>query len=1018
MKHRINLLAFPLQRQFMFAYLRPVGFVLVAILIFVLSAGPVEAAEPLDGFTVAPGLQATVYAGADQMANPVSIDVDDRGRVWVLETVNYRKDTRATGDRVLILEDTNGNGRIDSQKLFYEGKDINGGHGICVLGNRVIVSVSDRIVMLTDTDGDDKSDSNMLLFKGSKVNDSRGVLGQHDHTLHAVQFGPDGRLYFNFGNFTPTLFAADGKAIVDIHGNPVANTKQPYLDGMALRCELDGSNVEVVGHNFRNNWEVTADSFGSMWQSDNDAGSRSCRVNYVMEFGNHGYRDEVTGLGWTSPRTGMSSDHRRKMWHQNDPGVVPNLLITGYGAPSGMQVYEGELLPAQYRNQMLLAEPARNVLWSIPVSSSGAGYTAKVVDILRSPTDKAFRPCDISVAPDGSLFVADWFDPIVCCHANKDDRGRIFRVAPPGHKYAPPVFDYTTAKGAMTAMRSPNLSARFQAWTTLTAMGASARPEVKQAVTDPNPRVRARALWLLAAIDGDPAAAAKQAMADEDENVRAMTLRIVRRHKQDTSSYVQQLMTDKSPVVRRECAIALCHQAPTAKKAAQWAVLAVQHDGKDPWYLEALGIGSRGHEDACFASWKKKAGTSWRTAGGRDIVWRSRAAAAVRMRVQLLSDKAVPASEHPRLMRAFDFHDKAVTKPALFGYVKKGATATSAIAYLEAIQRLPVPLVKGNPTVMKELAAVLPRCTDNVLAVKLVRRYGLQRAFTAKFVEVAVAAPSSRAGIDAIKQVLATNGKAAIIATAVDPERITVLDALGYAGTPPATALLSTLILDKSKSTSLRRRAIHGLPKSNRGILILLGHLKKKTLPSALANEGTKLLLVSSNDKARSWARKELGIDGKNGADPLARLPKLLELTGHRQRDGQGSFTKAGCIACHKLGALGIDFGPDLSTIGSLMGETELFSAILAPSLSIKFGFEGETFMLNDGTTLVGFVSGENDTTVSLKLPGGIQRDLAKSEIKSRKQMEQSLMPAGLDAALTDQEMANLVAWLTIQRAK
>ena len=208
----------------MFAYLRPVGFVLVAILIFVLSAGPVEAAEPLDGFTVAPGLQATVYAGADQMANPVSIDVDDRGRVWVLETVNYRKDTRATGDRVLILEDTNGNGRIDSQKLFYEGKDINGGHGICVLGNRVIVSVSDRIVMLTDTDGDDKSDSNMLLFKGSKVNDSRGVLGQHDHTLHAVQFGPDGRLYFNFGNFTPTLFAADG---------------------MALRCELDGSNVEV-----------------------------------------------------------------------------------------------------------------------------------------------------------------------------------------------------------------------------------------------------------------------------------------------------------------------------------------------------------------------------------------------------------------------------------------------------------------------------------------------------------------------------------------------------------------------------------------------------------------------------------------------------------------------------------------------------------------------------------------------------------------------------------------------------
>jgi putative heme-binding domain-containing protein len=90
----------------------------------------------------------------------------------------------------------------------------------------------------------------------------------------------------------------------------------------------------------------------------------------------------------------------------------------------------------------------------------------------------------------------------------------------------------------------------------------------------------------------------------------------------------------------------------------------------------------------------------------------------------------------------------------------------------------------------------------------------------------------------------------------------------------------------------------------------------------------------------------------------------------------------------------------------------------LAPSYSIKFGYEGEVIALNDDTTLIGFVSGENDTSVNLRLPGGVAQQIAKNKIKSRKKLEQSLMPKGLDAALTDRELADMVGWLLQQKVK
>jgi glucose/arabinose dehydrogenase len=125
-----------------------------------------EVAAAVAGLDVAKGLEATLFAAEPMLLSPTNIDVDHRGRVWICEVVNYRtrNGTRKDGDRILILEDTDGDGRADSRKVFYQGRDIDSAMGICILGKRVIVSCSPNVFVFTDEDGDEKADKKELLF--------------------------------------------------------------------------------------------------------------------------------------------------------------------------------------------------------------------------------------------------------------------------------------------------------------------------------------------------------------------------------------------------------------------------------------------------------------------------------------------------------------------------------------------------------------------------------------------------------------------------------------------------------------------------------------------------------------------------------------------------------------------------------------------------------------------------------------------------------------------------------------
>ncbi len=628
------------------------------------NSGPAshEADDAVDQLKVHDDLEVALFAAEPLMLNPTNIDIDYLGRVWVCEVVNYRlfrnQRERKEGDRILILEDTDHDGQADKASTFYQGRDIDSAHGICVLatpngkGTRAIVSAKDSVFYLIDDDGDLKADRKELLFTG--------IAGtEHDHGIHAFVFGPDGKLYFNFGNAGRQIRDRDGKPIVDLAGNEVNDQRKPYQQGMVFRCNLDGSEFETLGWNFRNNWEVTVDSFGTLWQSDNDDdGNRGTRINFVMEFGNYGYVDEFTGAAWKTERPGMHQEIPLRHWHLNDPGVVPNLLQTGAGSPTGICVYEGTLLPEVFQGQLLHTDAGPNVCRAYPVSAAGAGYAAESVDVLVGAGNKWFRPSDVCVAPDGSILVADWYDPGVGGHRMEDiEHGRLFRLAPRGHdgSYVVPKQDFDSLDGMLVALNNPNLAVRTMAWTALHKQGARAEATLlKQFTSADDARARARALWLLGKIQGRGAHYVNLAVNDQDANIRIVGLRLARQLKLDVIPFAQHLVRDVSPQVRREVAVAIRHN-PSDAVPALWAELAQQYDGQDRWYLEALGIAADRQWDACLDAWLKKVSDDWSTAAGRDIVWRSRATKTPGLLAKIVTDPKTPAATHPRYLRAFDF---------------------------------------------------------------------------------------------------------------------------------------------------------------------------------------------------------------------------------------------------------------------------------------------------------------------------------------------------------------------------
>ncbi|MEO2023222.1 MAG: HEAT repeat domain-containing protein, partial [Pirellulaceae bacterium] len=539
---------------------------------------------------------------------------------------------------------------------------------------------------------------------------------------------------------------------------------------------------------------------------------------------------------------------------------------------------------------------------------------------------------------------------------------------------------YQTPAGAVQALRSPNLSARYRAWTALIGMQDRARPFLEAMAGDSNPRLRARALWLLAAFKEGTAQAIEMALRDKSADVRALALRITRRHRLPVEPIVRRLVRDDSALVRRECAVSL-HRLDSPEAVQLWVELAQQHDGKDRWYLESLGIGEVGKETACLNAWQKRVGEKWKTAGNRDVVWRSRAPEAAMLLAELLLDSDVPATEHPRLLRALDFHDGQSRQSALAALLMSDPKR-NPVVWLEAFQRAGPKLLKAHPEMSVQVGSVMLNSKGTVTFVDLVARFK-RRDLVGHLMDMVESAPEKEAGIRAVGQIIAFQQWDPIWKALADPNRATpFIKALGYVDNQHSKNYLTGVVTNESQPEATRLLAIASMGQSSTPARELMGLVENNRLPKEFLAPAIRALTLSPGPNTRMYAaRKSDLLVPVEGRWPLEKLLATLP----DSTKGFAAFQKGGCIKCHKIGAQGQDFGPALSAIGTRLTPKQLFLAILKPSETISLGYEGVSVLTEQGVLHTGFVTTETKESLTLRIPGGLQKTLAKESIEFRK---------------------------------
>lgn len=677
-----------------------------------------------------PDLEVTVFATSPQVRNPTNLDFDKDGRVWVAEGVNYRShyNRQPEGDRIVILEDTDGDGVADKRSVFVQDPELRAPMGIAVIDNRVVVSMAPNIIVYTDVNRDgkfdpavDKKEVILTGFNGRK----------HDHTVHSVTVGPDGQWYWNSGNtgamftdksgktfrigsaYDPTY--GGGKADLGWEPTKIAGMKSDdghvWIGGFTARMNPDGSGVHIIGHNYRNSYEQTVTSYGDVFQNDNDD-PPACRTSFLLEFGNAGFCSFDGKRSWGADRRPGQSIPVAE-WRQEDPGTMPSGDVYGGGSPTGITFVEDSALGDKYRGLLLSCEPGRNVVFGYYPKPAGAGYELNRFDFVTSNREgdfagtdfkggrnetrtlkTMFRPSDVGLGADGAVYVADWFDARVGGHADWDDStsGTIYRITRKGTHPKAPKLDLSTLDGAIAALKSPAVNVRGAAFYALQRFGPQAVPALNKLLLGSNSYVRARAIWALAAASPKGLETVRGRLRDRDPAFRVVAFRAVRRAFEEqrfsspekgTSSREGFLATalalasDPSPAVRREVALSL-RDLPFSDTRAHFVALAKGFDGQDRTYLEAFGTGAAGKEaevyEAVQAALTDRTGTVgvlfWSPAFA-NIAWRLHPEASVAGFKARALTTSLPDSARKAATTAIGYNDNAAGAAAMLEVAAK-----------------------------------------------------------------------------------------------------------------------------------------------------------------------------------------------------------------------------------------------------------------------------------------------------------------------------------------------------------
>ncbi len=607
-------------------------------------------------FQVPEGLEVTVWAASPKVFNPVNMDIDAAGRLWVSEGINYRRHSGRSreGDAIRVLEDSDGDGKADRSHVFVREKALESAMGLAVFDNVVVVSNTPDIIVYTDVNRDLKFDPAV---------DRREVLltgfeqPQHDHSLHAVYAGPDGRWYFSNGNCgalfsdrSGKTFRIGGAYLNNTYAGEKSDDGQVWVGGFTASMDPSGHRVRILGHNYRNSYEGVTNSFGEMFLNDNDD-PPACRVSHLIEGGSFGFFSADGKRQWRADkRPGQTVPVAE--WRQDDPGILPAGDIYGGGAPTGLTFYENGALGERWNGLLLSCETGRNTVFGYQPKPDGAGFKLERFNFLTSNTSGVFkgsdfvggsnnladdrhtlfRPSDVLVGTDGAIYVSDWFDKRTGGHQDLDETcsGAIYRIAPKGFKPAVPKIDYTTIEGCLTALRSPANNVRHPAFVKLREQGGKAVGAVAKLLDDRNPYIAARAVYLLAQMGEAGFQRVRTHLGHDNPQHRLVALRALRAATGDGLDLLGSMAGDESAAIRREVAVSL-REVPFAQSGRILAELARRCSGSDRSELEAFGLGCTGKEQEVWTLIREHEAedpVAWSEAFAR-ITWRLHPPAAV-----------------------------------------------------------------------------------------------------------------------------------------------------------------------------------------------------------------------------------------------------------------------------------------------------------------------------------------------------------------------------------------------------
>ena len=973
---------------------------------------PYSPEEALATFRLAEGFQIELFAAEPLVSDPVAMEVDENGRMYVVEMHGYPLDLSGSG-RVMLLTDTDGDGKPDRSTVFADGLKLP--TGIMRWKNGVLVTDSPDVWYFEDTNGDGRADVKRVVLTGF-------ALTNPQHKMNTPLYGLDNWIYL--ANEGPVrsiryrdLLGDEGKE-VHFPDRPNGPHLPPDADGRNVRFKPDTFELEALAA--RSQFGQTFDAWGHQFLNTNNR---------------HLYQEVIAARYVSRNRSLVVPSVVEQLPDYAIPAelfpVTDNpeyQLLTDVGvmtAASGVTYYLGDLFPAAYRSAAFVGESAHNLVHVDSVSERGVTFRASRMfdgrEFLAS-TDSWFRPVNFYIGPDGALYLIDYYRKIIehpewlddATATSSDlyagrDRGRIYRIVPTGTS-GPSWLNQVHLGGAsvdelVRTLAHPNIWWRRHAQRLLVDRKprAAVRPLAQLALSGDSPVGRVHALWTLEGLGKLQAETIAAALGDATPGVRENAIRIAERHLRSASVRDRLLqMTDEADSkVRFQLLLTLGDiDAPAAEAIRNRSLIENVEDG----WMQVAALSA--------PKWD--------------------AAALFRMAFERLADRDTPGRR--TLFNRVAAMAGSNDIPATREIVRRVTMATERPAdwwRAAALQGL-ADGIRGKK--QRESAFDPERTSVTRLVLRdestAVRRAALQLldalGLSAGGMDAALAKEAERLALDPRAEADARADAVHLLALRdASAHEQMFRDLLGRAEpTPVQTAAVRALADLKDPriagdvigwwdrwTPAVREEGVRALVREPARVRVLLDAVAGGKIRATEIDRPLRVrLMMLDDDELRNRARALFSARAGTPKEAVGRYEAAISLQGDADR-GRQVFGRV-CSICHQYrGSAGAQFGPDLGEVRN-HAPMSLLVDVLDPNHSIAHGYELWIVTLTDGSTLGGVIGHEAPTSVTFRVAGGAETIVPRTEIQSMRISDTSGMPEGLEAQVDLQQMADLIAFL------